>query len=190
MPSILKVGVNFPSSYSTGSIVLVSIIVVGGMLIFNTVKIEEAIEAVDHKVVVLLVGLLAWSNAMYEKGIFDNLVQDLQGGLQNISSSSALVIIYLLVAVATSFLSNAATAITFVPLVLTLCTSMNWDPYPFMLAVAIAASASFATPIGYQTNTLVFSLGQYKFKDFIKIGIPMTLITGAAACWTIIYYYL
>ena len=86
--------------------------------------------------------------------------------------------------------SRGATAITFVPLVLTLCTSMNWDPYPFMLAVAIAASASFATPIGYQTNTLVFSLGQYKFKDFIKIGIPMTLITGAAACWTIIYYYL
>ncbi|MBG97861.1 hypothetical protein CL659_01910 [bacterium] len=177
-------------AYRGFSLDLVSIVVVGGMLIFNTVKIEEAIEAVDHKVVVLLVGLLAWSNAMYEKGIFDNFVQDLQGGLQNTSSSSALIVIYLLVAIATSFLSNAATAITFVPLVLTLCTSMNWDPYPFMLAVAIAASASFATPIGYQTNTLVFSLGQYKFKDFIKIGIPMTLITGAAACWTIIYYYL
>ncbi len=175
--------------YQGFSLEFVSIAVVGAMVVFNTVKIEEAIEAVDHKVIVLLVGLLAWSNAMYEKGIFHDLIQSLQAPLQNISQSFALVLIYLLVAVATSFLSNAATAITFVPLVLTLCLSMGWDPYPFMLAVAIAASSSFATPIGYQTNTLVFSLGQYKFKDFIKVGIPMTFITGAAACWTIIYYY-
>ena len=159
------------------------------MLIFNTIKIEVAIEAVDHKVIVLLVGLLAWSNAMYEKGVFHNLAQALQEPLQSISQGSALMLVYLLVAIATSFLSNAATAITFVPLVLTLCTSVGWDPYPFMIAVAIAASASFATPIGYQTNTLVFSLGQYKFKDFMKVGVPMTFITGAVACWTIIYYY-
>tara|TARA_B100000029_G_scaffold513910_1_gene614889 strand:- start:2945 stop:4735 length:1791 start_codon:yes stop_codon:yes gene_type:complete len=171
------------------SLDFVSVVVVGGMLIFNTVKIEEAIEAVDHKVIVLLVGLLAWSNAMYEKGIFYNIAQYLEVHLQGISQGSALIIVYFLVALATSFLSNAATAITFVPLVLTVCTSMGWDPYPFMIAVAIAASASFATPIGYQTNTLVFSLGQYKFKDFIKVGVPMTFITGLAACWTIIYYY-
>jgi len=175
--------------YQGFSLEFVSITVVGAMLIFNTIKIEEAIEAVDHKVIVLLVGLLAWSNAMYEKGVFHNLAQALQEPLQSISQGSALMLVYLLVAVATSFLSNAATAITFVPLVLTLCTSVGWDPYPFMIAVAIAASASFATPIGYQTNTLVFSLGQYKFKDFIKIGVPMTFITGAVACWTIIYYY-
>ena len=175
--------------YQGFSLEFVSISVVGAMLIFNTIKIEEAIEAVDHKVIVLLVGLLAWSNAMYEKGVFHNLAQALQEPLQSISQGSALMLVYLLVAIATSFLSNAATAITFVPLVLTLCTSVGWDPYPFMIAVAIAASASFATPIGYQTNTLVFSLGQYKFKDFIKVGVPMTFITGAVACWTIIYYY-
>ena len=77
----------------------------------------------------------------------------------------------------------------FTPIVIPLASQLGMDPRPFVVAVMFAASASFATPIGYQTNTLVYGAGNYKFVDFLKIGVPMNLIVGLTSVTAISIFF-
>lgn len=164
------------------------ILVVGGLILLNTVKLDEAFRAIDHKVLALIIGFLALGTALESLGTFGRLQEGSAGLVVGLGPVVTLFLLYAVVAVVTSFLSNAATAVLFLPIALQAAESLGVaDPLPYALAVALAASASFATPIGYQTNTLVYSVGKYSFKDFARVGIPMTLITGAAACLAILY---
>src|SRR3546814_2945983 len=79
-------------------------------------------------------------------------------------------------------ITNNAVAIIVTPVVIALARDLGVDPRPLVIAVMFAASASFATPIGYQTNTLVYAAGNYRFTDFFKAGIPLTIIVGLATC--------
>ncbi|MCO4826018.1 MAG: anion permease, partial [Amylibacter sp.] len=89
--------------------------------------------------------------------------------------------IYLLTSVLTELVSNNAVAVVVTPIAIALGTTLGIDPRPLVIAVMVAASASFATPIGYQTNTLVYSPGGYAFTDFMKIGIPLNITVGLLA---------
>ena len=80
-------------------------------------------------------------------------------------------------------------AVILTPLVISLAAELGVDPRPFVVAVMVSASASFATPIGYQTNTLVYGAGDYRFADFLRIGIPMNLIVGAASLAAISVFF-
>jgi di/tricarboxylate transporter len=90
-------------------------------------------------------------------------------------------LVILMTSIATEFISNNAVAVLFTPVVIGVAQHLGVDPRPFVVGVMFAASASFATPIGYQTNTLVYSAGNYRFSDFARLGIPMNLIVWAAA---------
>lgn len=85
----------------------------------------------------------------------------------------------------TEMITNNAVAILVTPVVITLANDLGVDPRPLVLTVMFAASASFATPIGYQTNTLVYAAGKYRFTDFFKAGIPVTIGVGLATCTAI-----
>ncbi len=90
---------------------------------------------------------------------------------------------------ATEILSNATVAVLFTPVAVALAEAFNVSPRPFLVAVMIAASAAFATPFGYQTNVLVYQMGRYSYSDFLKVGLPLNLITWATAVAMIQVYF-
>jgi di/tricarboxylate transporter len=90
---------------------------------------------------------------------------------------------------ATEILSNATVAVLFTPVAVSMAEAFSVSPRPFLVAVMIAASAAFATPFGYQTNVIVYQMGGYSYLDFLKIGIPLNLITWAAGVAAILYFF-
>jgi di/tricarboxylate transporter len=98
-------------------------------------------------------------------------------------------IVYGFTIVLSELLSNNAVAAILTPLVIELSRDIGADPRPLVIALMIGASACFATPIGYQTNMLVYAAGDYKFADFVKIGVPLNFIVGLAACVSIMLFY-
>ena len=119
----------------------------------------------------------ALGNAMYKTGV----AQWLAEGLLTIGMGHPLLILvltYLAVWMLTESITNNAAAILMVPVVLEMTQKASLNPEPFMLVVMMAASASFSTPLGYQTNLMVYGPGGYRFTDFIKAGLPMSLLVG------------
>ena len=103
-------------------------------------------------------------------------------GLGAVATLSA---VYLITSIITEFVSNNATAIVMTPIAIGLATQLGVDPRPFVVAVMFAASASFATPVGYQTNTFVYRAGGYRFGDFLRVGLPLNLLLWAVASFVI-----
>jgi di/tricarboxylate transporter len=96
--------------------------------------------------------------------------------LQPLGVIGVLAGIYLITNVLTAFMTNAASVAITIPIALSTCEIMNVDPIPFMLAIAFAGTGDFITPIGYQTNLMVYGPGGYKFRDYVKVGLPLTML--------------
>jgi len=125
--------------------------------------------------------MLALSIAMHESGLDKLMASALVGVGGSLSPWMMLSLVILLTSIATEFLSNNAVAVLFTPIVIGIAEHLGVDPRPFVVAVMFAASASFATPIGYQTNTLVYTAGNYRFADFARLGIPLNLVVWVTA---------
>lgn len=138
-------------------------------------------QAVDWSVLGLIIGMLAIGVAMDKVGLVTLIVDGVSPSLATLNPLFALAAIYLLCSVLTELVTNNAVAVIFTPIAIGLALSLNVDPRPFVVAVMMAASASFLTPIGYQTNTLVYSVGGYRFFDFIRIGALMNILTFTVA---------
>lgn len=151
-------------------------VVLGGCL-----KPDEAYKSIEWPILLLIYAMLALSVAMRDSGlsqlVADGLVQ-WGGGL---SPWMMLSLLILMTSMATEFVSNNAVAVLLTPVAIAMAHALGVDPRPFVVGVMFAASASFATPIGYQTNTLVYSAGNYKFGDFARLGVPMNLLVWASA---------
>lgn len=118
---------------------------------------------------------------MRESGLADLMAGALVTVGADLSPWMMLSLVILATSIATEFLSNNAVAVLFTPVVIGVAQQLGVDPRPFVVGIMFAASCSFATPIGYQTNTLVYTAGNYRFTDFARLGIPMNLITWLAA---------
>jgi di/tricarboxylate transporter len=101
--------------------------------------------------------------------------------LDGMSPIVALIVVYGATLFATELLSNATVAVLFTPVAVSLAEALHVSPRPYLVAVMIAGSAAFATPFGYQTNALVYQMGRYSYLDFVKVGLPLNLITWTAA---------
>lgn len=147
-----------------------------GVILTGCVTPEKAYRTIDWRILLLIFGMLGLGTAMENTGAATLLVNHAVALVDDLGPIFLLAAIYLLTSILTEMITNNAVAILLTPIVIGLATTLGYDPRPFIVAVMFAASASFATPIGYQTNTFVYAAGGYKFKDFLKIGIPMNII--------------
>ncbi len=157
--------------------------IIGAVAVLATrcLDVEDAYKAVDWKILSLIFGMLAISIAMDKVGLVRLLVENVMGWLPWASPLLMLSFIYLFTSILTEMLSNNAVAVLVTPIAIGLAQHLGVDPRPFVVAVMFAASASFATPIGYQTNTFVYNAGGYRFTDFMKVGIPLNLLLWVVA---------
>jgi len=146
------------------------------MTLAGCLDAEEVYEAVDWRIIILLAGLLPLGIAMSETGAAEFLVAHTVGLVRDQGPWVVLAVLYLMALLLTEFMSNAAAAVLLTPIGMSTARMLDVDATPFLIAVTFAASTSFATPVGYQTNTMVYSAGGYKFMDFVKVGLPLNLI--------------
>jgi di/tricarboxylate transporter len=122
--------------------------------------------------------MLTLGSALEQSGALTLIVEGVSPLLANAHPIVALILVYALTSILTELVTNNAVAVLMAPIAAGVAMQLGLDPRPFVVAVMFGASASFATPIGYQTNTLVFSAGGYRFLDFVRIGLPMNIIIG------------
>jgi len=161
---------------------------VGGVALVLATKCIEPSDAwasLDGSTLVLIFGMLAFGTGLDNAGTIELIVDAIQPML---GASSLLVLILLVYAVTstlTEAITNNAIAVIMTPLAIGLADAAGFDARPLIVAVMFGASASFATPIGYQTNTLVYGAANYRFSDFVKIGLPMNIVVGLATSFAI-----
>lgn len=162
-------------------IFLLSILAVSFVLITRCIDAEEAFSFVDGRLLALIFSMLAIGAALEASGAVALIVNAIAPALGNLPPFLIIWAIYLLTSVLTELVSNNAVAVVVTPIAIGFATALGIDPRPLVVAVMVAASASFATPIGYQTNMLVYGPGGYKFTDFMRVGIPLNLSIGVLA---------
>lgn len=164
----------------------------GCVVIFfaGALKPKDGYKAVELDLLVLIYGMLALGLAMERTGASTYLVDRMLWVVTHFVPAEHKVIVifgacYVITAILTEILSNNAVAALMTPLVITMAMQLGVDPRPFVIAVCVAASCAFATPIGYQTNTYVYGIGGYRFADFLKIGLPLNVLCFAIAMYMI-----
>jgi len=170
-------------------IATLSILAVAAILVLRCIDADEAWGAVDGSILVLIFAMLVVGLGLQNTGAVDLLVGWLSPPIAGLPPYFALLAIYLLASALTETVTNNAVAVVFTPIAIGLAESTGLDPRALTMAVMFGASASFATPIGYQTNTLVYGAGNYRFSDFLKIGLAMNLVAAVTACGGILWLY-
>ncbi|MFC3340099.1 SLC13 family permease [Paracandidimonas soli] len=146
------------------------------MTLAGCLDADGVYDAIDWPIIILLAGLMPLGVAMSETGAAEFIVQNTIGLVREAGPLVVLAVLYLMALLLTEFMSNAAAAVLLTPIGMSTARMLDVDPTPFLIAVTFAASTSFATPVGYQTNTMVYSAGGYRFVDFLKVGLPLNLI--------------
>ncbi|MFC6050704.1 SLC13 family permease, partial [Methylobacterium hispanicum] len=146
------------------------------VLLLRSMTPHEAYQAVEWPVLVLLGALIPISETVSSTGGADLVAAHLTALVQDLSPVAALGAILVLAMAVTPFLNNAATVLIMGPIAAKLATKLGLNPDPFLMAVALGAACDFLTPIGHQCNTLVMGPGGYRFGDYARLGLPLSLI--------------
>jgi di/tricarboxylate transporter len=177
------------SALEVAPIQVLALLGVAVVLVTRTVDSDEAFGFVDAQLLVLIFAMLAVGLALDNSGAVQVIVDALTPYLMDLPPRVALVAVYLITMLLTELVTNNAVAVVMTPIAIALGYSLDIDPRALVVAVMFAASSSFATPIGYQTNTLVYGPGGYRFTDFLRIGIPMNLLLMTASCVLIPFFW-
>jgi di/tricarboxylate transporter len=166
----------------------ISLVALGGaglMLLTGCLRFEGATRSLDVSVLLILAAALPLGLAMQKTGLAEQVARGAVGFAGDFGPVALVGAVYLVTSILTGFLSNAATAVLLAPVVLQIAAETGFNPKPLLVAVAFGASASFFTPIGYQTNLIVMGPGGYLFRDYLRIGIALNLILWLAATFLI-----
>ncbi len=159
------------------------------LVVFRCLDTDEAYAAIDWRVIILLAGVLPLGIALQNSGGADWIARQAVSVIGPYGPVATLGLIYLLTATMTEVMSNNAAGVLVVPIAIAAADSLGVDAKPFLVAVAFAASTSFATPVGYQTNTMVYTAGGYRFGDFMRIGLPLNVVFWIMAILLIPRYF-
>lgn len=159
-------------------ILFLAMIAVAVVLLTRCIDADEAFSFVDGRLLALIFAMLAIGASLDDSGAVQLVVDSVAPGLTGLPPSLLIFAVYLMTTILTELVSNNAVAVVMTPVAIGLAQALGLDPRPFAVTVMFAASASFATPIGYQTNTMVYGPGGYRFTDFMRIGIPLNLSIG------------
>ncbi|WP_375255346.1 SLC13 family permease [Yoonia sp.] len=168
-------GVVTLAALGVAPILLLAMLGVTLVLATGCIDADEAFSYVDGRLLALIFAMLGVGSALQSSGAVSIIADTLSPVMMVLPSFFVVLAVYMLSSILTELVSNNAVAVVMTPIAIGLASALGVDPRPLVVAVMIAASASFATPIGYQTNTLVYGPGGYKFTDFLKFGIPLNL---------------
>ncbi len=154
-------------------------------LVTKCIDPAEAYQAVEWKVIFLIFGMLGLGMGLQETKVANIVAESAASTFNQFGPYVVLAVLYLLGAILTELISNNAVAALLTPIAIGIAMSMDVDPRPFVIAVMFSSSASFVTPIGYQTNTYVYGAGGYKFSDFARVGLPLAIALWLFASFAI-----
>ena len=151
------------------------------LILLRVITADEAYSGLKAEILMLIAGMVVIGIAMEESGLAFAASELLVGATDGVDPVVALIVLYLATTILTELLSNATVAVLVTPVAVALAESLGVSPRPFLVAVMMAGSLAFATPFGYQTNAIVYQMGNYRYMDFVRVGLPLNLVTGVAA---------
>ncbi len=166
-------------------VVLAALIALVALVLTRSLAMKEVYTSINWNVVFLLAGALSLGIAMEKTGLAETLAGGLILKFGDLGPVWILASLYAVTAILTEIMSNTASAAVMAPLAISISNQLEMSPMPFLIGIMLAASASFLTPIGYQTNAMIYGAGQYKFTDFTRTGLGLSLIVGTIAVWLI-----
>jgi len=171
------------------SMLIAASITAGLMIATNIVSLNDAKRSIDFDVLIVIASSFGIGKAIANSGIADIAANFIINSLHGYGIIGIIAGIFFITSLYTEIITNNAAAALIFPIVMSISTKMNLDPKPFMIVLAIGASSSFATPIGYQTNLMVYNPGGYKFRDFLKTGLIMNILVGVVLTLTVYFLF-
>lgn len=172
-------GVVLGATVGIASIPALALVAATGVVLAGCLEPEDVFQSVRWSILVMIYGMLAVGHAMQTTGAAEVVVDGLVSIAAGLGPWVMIAVLYLATVLVTEIISHNATAILMTPIAVGLAHELGVDPRPFVVAVMVAASNGYATPIGYQTNTFVYAAGNYRFRDFVRVGLPLDLVVAA-----------
>lgn len=159
------------------------------LILLKVITADQAYGGLKPDILILIAGMVVIGIAMEESGLANAATAVLIGSMNEISPLIALIVLYGATLILTELLSNATVAVLVTPIAVALADSLGVSPRPFLVAVMMAGSLAFATPFGYQTNVIVYQMGGYRYMDFVRVGLPLNLVTFVVAIMAIRIFF-
>ena len=183
------IGVILLASLNLMPIMMAAIIGSMFLVVTRCITMEEAYQAIDWKVIFLLAGAISLGVALDVSGAAALISSFLIGIVGSLGPYAIVSILYLTTSLLTESMSNNASAVLLAPIAIATSIALEIDARPLLMAIAFAASSSFMTPVGYQTNTMIYGVGGYRFSDFLRVGAPLNIIFWILATFLIPYFF-
>ncbi len=169
-------GVVILSGFDLAPIMALGLIAVAAIFVLRCIDSDEAFSFIDGRLLAMIFAMLAVGAGLENSGAVNLIVDAVAPYMAHMSPFFLILSVYLLGLILTEFLSNNAVAVIYTPIAIELAQTLGLDPRPFVVAVMFSATLAFATPVGYQTNMMVYGPGGYKFSDYLRVGLPLNII--------------
>jgi di/tricarboxylate transporter len=172
------------AAFEVLTILEAALLAAGALLATRTISFSEAGEAIDFSVILLIAAAFGVGEAMQSSGLAETVANGLLDVFSGWGDFGIILGVVLTTTLLTEIITNNAAVVVIFPIALTVAASAGLDPRIMAMTIAVVASSSFLTPIGYQTNTMVYGPGGYKFSDYLRAGIPVNVVVAAAVSFT------